>query len=90
MTSRYSNITAATRRSELPRPSGERVGVRGLGLRGNNRAPVIPPPSLPDLIRQSMRRLRMDHRVKPGSDEDAERASAHPLVAAKAGTQTGG
>jgi hypothetical protein len=26
------------------------------------------PSSLPDLIRQSMRRLSMDHRVKPGGD----------------------
>jgi hypothetical protein len=25
--------------------------------------------SLPDLIRQSMRRLNMDHRIKPGGDE---------------------
>jgi hypothetical protein len=28
---------------------------------------------LPDLIRQSMRRLSMDHRVKPGGDEDRDR-----------------
>jgi hypothetical protein len=26
--------------------------------------------SLPDLIRQSMRQLSMDHRVKPGGDEE--------------------
>jgi hypothetical protein len=27
-------------------------------------------PSLPGLIRQSMRRFSMDHRVKPGGDEE--------------------
>jgi hypothetical protein len=32
-------------------------------------AEAISFPSLPDLIRQSMRRFSMDHRVKPGGDE---------------------
>ena len=36
-------------------------------------------PSLPDLIRQSMRRFSMDHRVKPGGDEGEVSASS-PVV----------
>jgi hypothetical protein len=37
--------------------------------------------SLPDLIRQSMRRRRcMDHRVKPGGDEEEIHHLRTPLV----------
>ncbi len=39
-------------------------------------------PSLPDLIRQSMWRLSMDHRVKPGGDDDKVTASCPHLLRA--------
>jgi hypothetical protein len=40
--------------------------------------------SLPDLIRQSMRHLSMDHRVKPGGDERGSRSPAAILRRAHA------
>jgi len=48
-----------------PRKRGPSLDSR---IRGNERRKQRTS-SLPDLIRQSMRHLSMDHRVKPGGDE---------------------